>query len=246
VTAAWLHDIGKIVVPLEMLDKPNRLDFRYKHLMDRYDLIQMTLERNYYRALKEEGSSPKLESNYKDALSKLDDFRAFVTETNQSHVFVDEARQERINSLKAYHFDGVDQPVITDEEYEHLSIVKGTLTLDERKMVQEHMPAGERILSELTFPEYLDGIFDWIIKHHEYLDGSGYPHGCDSKEISIESRMLTMLDIFDSLVQGDRPYKKAMPPEKALSIIKSMVKEGKLDENLVSAFEDSGLWRIKL
>jgi len=125
----------------------------------------------------------------------------------------------------------------------HLSIRKGTLTDDERLSVQSHITAGARILAELKFPDYLDGIYDWIIKHHEYLDGSGYDQGVSGEFIKIESRLITILDIFDALVQSDRPYKKAFEPKQAIEIIQAMCDEGKLDKDLVQAYVESGLWK---
>ncbi len=248
VTACWLHDIGKIVVPLEVLDKPNRLDHRYQPIMDRYDKIQMTLERNYYRALVEGVSEneERLLARFEVEKELIEEYRDFITETNDASLFVDDERIESLQKLYDTRIDGIEDVLLTDEELLHLSIRKGTLTDDERKLVQKHMTAGTRILSELEFPDYLENIFDWIINHHEYLNGSGYPRAISNEDIALESRMMTICDIYDSLVQSDRPYKKAYEHDKAIQILKYMTDEGKLDGDLVKAYIESDLWRVNI
>lgn len=245
VTACWLHDIGKVVVPLQVLDKSDRLAHRHKPLMDRYDLIESQIERNYYKDMAHFGFREDKELAFKERMTYMKDLRDFVTATNSFTMVVDSERREKVLSLVDQSIEGVAGVLLTEEEAIHLSIPRGTLTDYERDIVREHMPAGERILSELNYPDYLDNIFDWIMKHHEYLDGSGYPKHCTAEVIPTEARMMTMLDIFDSLVQSDRPYKKAMAPNKALEIIKVMAEDHKLDKDLTSAFEASGQWALK-
>jgi HD-GYP domain-containing protein (c-di-GMP phosphodiesterase class II) len=243
VTAAWLHDIGKIVVPLEILDKPTRLDERITALMDRYKIIELKMERNYLKSIIEKGTSIEVEEAYAKDLIKLNELRAFVEKINSPATIVDDEQIVKLYDYANYHFSNISEPLLTNEELKNLSIRKGTLTADERLMIEEHISAGGRILSELKFPDYLEDIYEWIINHHEYLDGSGYVGSLKGDQISTESRIMTILDIFDSLVQSNRPYKKSFAPDKAISILKSMSHEGKLDADLVEAFVDSGLWK---
>lgn len=243
VTAAWLHDIGKIVVPIEVLDKPNRLDQKYELMMSRYAIIEAKIERNYYKDVAEQGYSEKRKLRFDEEIARLHEIRLFVTEINHPSTYVDDEKLDRLETLHHGYFPDMNEVFMTADEFECLSIRKGTLTAEERESVQEHISAGARILSELEFPEYLDNIYEWIINHHEYLDGSGYARGLKAEQIDVESRMMTILDIFDSLVQSNRPYKKAFARDKAVSILQAMAEEGKLDKDLVKVFAESDLWK---
>ena len=132
---------------------------------------------------------------------------------------------------------------LNDKDFENLSIVKVTLTSNERNVIESHVDVGERILSKMTFPDYLKNVPLWAISHHEFLDGTGYSKKESGDSIPVEVRMLTILDIFDALTAIDRPYKPGMPIEKALNILDIMAtKEGKLDIDLVNIFKESKIW----
>lgn len=243
-TAAWLHDIGKIVVPLEILDKATRLADRYEGLLCRHKLIATKLERNYYKGLLENSPTEKfrLKARYEEDIKYLSDIRALVDEVNQPSYIVDGKTKRQLTEIHESRIDTIDDLLITAEELEHLSIPKGTLTAGERQEIENHVSAGARILAKMQFPDYLSRIYDWIIKHHEFLDGSGYTQGHKGHEIPLEARMLTIADIYESLVVGNRPYKKAYSKEKSVRILISMAEAGKLDSDLVDAFLESGLW----
>ena len=128
---------------------------------------------------------------------------------------------------------GKETPWLTDQECSCLSIRKGTLTDDERKMMQSHVEITERILKNVSFPEAYSQVPVWASSHHEFLNGKGYPKHLFSVEIPPESRLLTILDVFEALTARDRPYKRALPVEKALSILLSMVEEGSIDGDIL-------------
>ena len=124
-----------------------------------------------------------------------------------------------------------------------LSIRKGTLSQEERRQMEEHVEVTDRLLSQIHFPGDLSHVRQWAAAHHELLNGSGYPKHLKGEEIPDAVRIITILDIFDSLVADDRPYKRAMPVEKALSILKTMAEEeGKLDPALTAHFIASRCW----
>lgn len=243
-TAAWLHDIGKIVVPLETLDKSTRLAERFDPLMLRYDLIIAKLHWNYYKVKAEENHkmSSAQEEIYHRELAYVEACREFIIHVNDTGTYVDEVHLQRLHEIYQHRIEGINEPLLTDEELEHLSIVRGTLTAKERKAIEAHVTSGARILSNMQFPEYLQHIYVWINRHHEYLDGSGYPEKLTEENIPLESRMMTILDIYDALVERNRPYKKAIPKARALEIIKDLAVDHKLDADLVKAFIDSRIW----
>ena len=127
---------------------------------------------------------------------------------------------------------------LTDEELHEMLIVKGTLTAEERKIIEMHVVYTDKILSKIEFQDNYKLVRKFAAAHHEYLDGSGYPNGLTADDLPLEVRILTIADIFDSLTADDRPYKKALSKERALSILASMADEGKLDKGLVEQFTD--------
>ena len=104
----------------------------------------------------------------------------------------------------------------------------------------------DKILQNVVFPDRYVDIRRWGIGHHEFLDGSGYPHGLKGDEICVETRLLTILDIFEALTAQDRPYKEAKSPDVALDILYKMADEGKLDRNVLDLFKNSDIWKTKL
>lgn len=247
VTTAWLHDIGKIAVPIEVLDKPTRLGDSINNLMLRLDLIEAKLRLNYLEKVNgktlEKTQEKLLEEQWIENNNYLKDIKKFILEVNSPSTFVDKDKLNKLNEIKNKKFDGINEELITDKELENLSIIKGTLTNKERSIIENHVSVADRILSNMTFPDYLKNVPDWAVKHHEFLDGSGYCKGCDEKNLPVEVRMLTILDIYDALTAVDRPYKPGMPKEKAFKILGFMVEEGKLDKELVSIFIESGIWK---
>ena len=135
---------------------------------------------------------------------------------------------------------GTDEKIefITDEELHEMLIVKGTLTQEERKIIEMHVTYTDRILSKISFQDDFKLVRKFAAAHHEYLDGSGYPNGLKARDLPLEVRIMTIADIYDSLTADDRPYKKAVPVEKALAILSSMADEGKLDKELVAQFTE--------
>ncbi len=245
VTTAWLHDIGKIAIPLEILDKPTRLGDTEQPLLLRLDLIAAKLRLQYLEkavATTDADVRTQLEQHWQETQAYMADVRQFVLEVNRPTTFMDAEKLEKLAAIKQKKWDGIEEELLTDADFENLSIVKGTLTTQERTVIEHHVSATERILSKMTFPEYLKHVPDWAAKHHEFLDGSGYCKGCGADDLPIEVRMLTILDIYDALTAIDRPYKPGMPKEKAIQILGFMVKEGKLDKELVACFIESRIW----
>ena len=124
-----------------------------------------------------------------------------------------------------------------------LSIRKGTLSGEERGVMENHVVVTNKLLSKIKFSNDLSHVRDWAAAHHELLNGSGYPRHLEGDEIPMEARIITILDIFDALVAADRPYKPGIPVEKALGILDAMAnKEGKLDPGLTALFIESRCW----
>jgi response regulator RpfG family c-di-GMP phosphodiesterase len=135
------------------------------------------------------------------------------------------------------------RPLLTPFELSCLSIPKGSLSEAERKEIEGHVTHTFRFLSEIPWTRTLRRVPEIAYGHHEKLDGHGYPRGVAAREIAIETRMMTISDIYDALTASDRPYKKAMPPERALDILRDEAKRGQVDEPLLGVFVEAGVWK---
>ena len=123
-----------------------------------------------------------------------------------------------------------------------LSLRRSTLTPQERQEIEKHVTHSFHFLRTIPWTKDLARVPDIAGRHHEKLDGSGYPQGLAGDDIPLGSRMMTISDIFDALVARDRPYKKAVPLERALNILEIEAKTGKLDTTLVQVWIEAKAW----
>ena len=235
----WLHDIGKLVIPLEVMNKEARLSPIQKlELENRLERIRLLTE---LRVLK--GEITKDESD--SILDRIRNVRELIEAVNTTGFLTDEklADLSEASALRYQEEDGTEKEWITREEAAALSIRKGTLSEEEREVMESHVIVTDKFLSQIKFSGELAPVITWAASHHEYLNGSGYPNHLSGDQIPMEVRIITILDIFDALVADDRPYKPGMPIERALSILKIMAeKEGKLDPRLTDLFIESQCW----
>lgn len=226
VMAAWLHDIGKIAIPLTVMDKCTRLEDRLSLILLRLDLIEAL-------------GAPEEE---------VEKARELVVTANDSSTFIHEELANQLQELaqKTYQDKQGESPWITEEELENLLVAKGTLTGNERCIMESHVEVTQRILDKIPFTKKLSQVPWWASLHHELMDGNGYPKHLKGMEIPLEGRILALVDIFDALTAADRPYKKAMPVEKAIKILSFMVKEEKLDPELYEIFVQNKVWEYSL
>ncbi len=228
----WLHDIGKLVIPMEIMDKPTRLGDREETVKNRLT-IGALMER--IRALESPNDVEAASLHEKQLLDAWETIRRANTAS-----FLADEEMERLAGLKemtCLSADGDTVPVLIDEEYDRITVRKGTLTSAERKIMESHVSYTARMLQKMCFDGVYQKVPAWAASHHELLDGSGYPDGKGREELPREVRLLTILDIFDALTAEDRPYKPAMPREKALSILAEMAEEGKLDPEILALFQ---------
>lgn len=227
IMGAMLHDVGKLIIPLEIMNKADRLGDRLSIMEMRWKYIdKLLLCKKYENKLSAE--------EYSKLINELNEAKELIRNSNTAG-YLDETTREKINSLEKYSFedDGNKLEFITSEELHEMNIVKGTLTAEERKVIESHVEYTSKMLSEINFGDRYDKVMYYAGAHHEYLDGSGYPKGLKGDQLELPVRILTAIDIYDSLTSTDRPYKKPMPAEKAVSILEEMVNEGKLDQEIV-------------
>lgn len=237
--SVWLHDIGKLVTPLEVMNKMHRLlPEQYQNFRHRMEIIRLSGE---IEKLKGHISIEEEQELY----CQIEHAQNFVEQINQAG-FLSEQQQEELKQLSRQTYldkNGRQQPWLLPEEYQMLSIPKGTLSQKEREIMEEHVVITDKLLSQIHFSDEFSHVREWAASHHELLNGSGYPKKLAGEEIPTEVRIITILDIFDALVADDRPYKPGMPIEKALSILTAMAqKEDKLDMELTRQFTESRCW----
>jgi len=233
----WLHDVGKLVIPLEIMDKETRLGER---LADVDHRIEVFLLRNKINDL--EGRTDHASSE--ETARSLNTSRELILKANTAG-FLDDDTLESVRGLGALVFEdasGERQPLLTPEELIALSVRKGTLTDQERATMEGHVSMTAHLLDQMEFSRNYQKVPEWASAHHEYLNGQGYPNKLAGEKLPREVRLLTILDIFDALTARDRPYKPAMPTARAIDILSSMVRDGQLDEEIFALFAECAPW----
>jgi hypothetical protein len=144
-----------------------------------------------------------------------------------------------INQRTFVDFEGVERPLLSDHELQFLMIRRGNLDDRERREIESHVTHTYRFLEQIPWTRELRGIPGIAYGHHEKLNGRGYPRAISADDIPVQTRIMTIADIFDALTATDRPYKRAVPWERALDILKMEAAEGMLDEHLLTSFIDA-------
>ncbi len=231
--AALVHDIGKMVISKSIMNRSTRLDGDIDNILIRFKLIESWYEIDYLKGniTKEQFESHKAEM--KKIISFIQEIDGIEYLSDELYLKVQQLR------FKVYiGSDGREESYFTEDEIEHLSIRRGTLTENERDLMQSHVEMTMKILSKVEFSDVYSQVPVWAGQHHEFLDGSGYPNHLTAKDLSLETRILTVSDIYDALTATDRPYKKPMSVDYALSIMNGMVKKGKLDSAIVKLLSE--------
>jgi HD-GYP domain-containing protein (c-di-GMP phosphodiesterase class II) len=252
--AALLHDFGKVAVRENVLTKARKLfDEELVTLRGRFMLacaahraerLQVWLQ----EALRDpEGMRqrlPDLEADLQRELAEFEAMLQVVLHANQPNV-TEEGDYSALEAIRQREFvapDGQRYSLLTDREVQMLSLRRGNLTLHERQEIEKHVIHSFNFLRTIPWTKDLARVPDLAGRHHEKLDGSGYPQGLVADDIPLGTRIMTIADIYDALVARDRPYKRALPLERALSILEAEAKAGKLDASLVQLWIEARAW----
>jgi HD-GYP domain-containing protein (c-di-GMP phosphodiesterase class II) len=255
--AALLHDFGKVGVREHVLVKAKKL---YEHerelILQRFQLIK--------RGYKIEGLEAKVrylmeasrdriahelaavDNDIATRIGELDDVIQFILNANEPTV-LEQGSFERISEIAGmtYRDDhDLQLPFLTHNEAACLQIRRGSLTENERLEINSHVVHTFNFLQAIPWSRTLRNVPEIAGAHHEKLDGSGYPNRLRGDQIPVPARMMAISDIYDALTASDRPYKKAMPPERALDILAADVKRGQLDSELFEVFVDARVWAV--
>lgn len=249
--ASLLHDFGKVGVREQVLVKAKKLyPHELERVLTRLELARLYREREMLLEQLSRAERPAAPCCPTDdaVVRDLDRFREVILRANEPTV-LPEGDFSALREIAAFTFkdaEAKDRVVLELEEASVLSIRKGSLSELERREIESHVTHTWRFLKQIPWTRELRDIPDIAYGHHEKLNGKGYPRGIPGGEIPIQSKVMTVSDIFDALSAADRPYKKAVPVEKALDILKLEVKDGLLDPNLVDLFIEAKVFEKTL
>ncbi|HDS03403.1 MAG TPA: GAF domain-containing protein [Firmicutes bacterium] len=239
--AAWLHDVGKVTTPEIVMDKSTKLECK----MDRLELILQRIEliRKESKIMELSGSSDKKANSAFE--KKLSQYENFIKKANNPGESLNERDLQLLEELRAFRFKGHEGEklcIITEEEYENLSIARGTLNPRERTIMENHVMVTEKLLSNMPFIKKYKNVPEIAAAHHEKINGKGYPHKLKNEEIPVGGKIMAIADLFDALTASDRPYKKAMTDEEAFVILDKAAENNEIDKDLLTIFRDSKIY----
>ena len=246
--AAWLHDCGKITTPEYVVEKSTKLETMYDriHMVDtRFEVLRRDAE---IRALKArlaasndsaDVSGQAHERAYRDECRRLDEDMAFLHRCNIGSEDMSPSDQERVRAIGRRLWQGPGggrEDLLSDDEIYNLTVARGTLTPEEREIINYHIVASIKMLEALPYPEYLKHVPEYAAGHHERMDGHGYPRGLTREQMSVPARVMGIADIFEALTAKDRPYKEGMKLSAALRIMGQMKLDDHIDPDLFDVF----------
>jgi HD-GYP domain-containing protein (c-di-GMP phosphodiesterase class II) len=259
--ASLLHDFGKVGVREEVLVKAKKLyPSQLEVIKQRFGLLRRTLENESLKARmdyllkhgheKFQAAQKEFDAQLAAQLSQVQEYTEAIVWANEPTV-LPEGNFERLVDIANLHYedlDGTKRPVLTMDEVQMLSIRKGSLDEEERLQIESHVLHTVSFLQQIPWTNELRNVPEIARGHHEKLNGTGYPYKLAALEIPVQTRMMTISDIFDALAAADRPYKKAVSIDRALEILGTSVEDGELDPGLFEIFLSAKIfdrWKVE-
>ena len=240
--AGLLHDCGKVTTPVHVVDKATKLETIYDRIQlidTRFEVLKRDVEIEY---LKHEID----EQGRRNRLRELDDARKFLHACNIGSERMKDEDVEHVKRIARYRWidvSGHEADFLTADEVKNLTIRAGTLTDDERKIINHHIVATIKMLEALPWPKHLTNVPEYAGGHHERMDGKGYPKGLKRDQMSVQARCMGIADIFEALTAKDRPYKKGKTLSESLEILGRMKESHHVDPDLFDIFVRRKVYR---
>jgi HD-GYP domain-containing protein (c-di-GMP phosphodiesterase class II) len=250
--ASLLHDFGKIGVREKVLVKAKKLyDEQLDLVRARFDYVGRAIEAELLarkvRLLETGAPRESLDALDEELARRREEIEAAwqaVCAANEPTVVSagDFARIEAVARETFRDARGEVRTLLDDAELACLKLSKGSLTPTEFDEIRSHVSHTYRFLSRIPWGKSLRRVPLIAGAHHERLNGTGYPNRLRAEEIPVQSKMMSIADIFDALTASDRPYKRAVPVERAIDILEYGVRDGHLDGELVRIFREARVW----
>ncbi|MGZ8229560.1 MAG: HD domain-containing phosphohydrolase [Burkholderiales bacterium] len=231
--AGLLHDCGKVTTPVHVVDKATKL----QTIFDRIELVDTRFEvikRDARIAFAEDSAA--LERR----LAEIAEDREFLRRSNIGTESMKDADMDRVREIaRKYRWvdaKGAEVDFLSEEEVKNLTIRAGTLTPEERQIINHHIEVTIQMLEALPWPKHLSNVVEYAGGHHERMDGKGYPKGLTREQMSVQARCMGIADIFEALTARDRPYKKGKTLSEALTILGKFKLNGHIDPDLFDIF----------
>ena len=247
--AGLLHDCGKVSTPVHVVDKSTKLHtiFDQIHMIDtRFEVLKRDAEIEILNAklegCKDSGAqdTAELEQQFQERVSKMNEERKFIRVCNIGKESMTPEDQERVRQIGTKYtwrnIVGKEVSFLTEDEINNLCIKSGTLTPEERNIINHHIVLTIKMLEALPWPKNLRNVPEYAGGHHERMDGKGYPRGLTREQMSVQARVMGIADIFEALTSADRPYKKGKTLTESLHILGKFRLNGHLDPDLFDIF----------
>ncbi|MGH8735940.1 MAG: GAF and HD-GYP domain-containing protein [Burkholderiales bacterium] len=247
--AGLLHDCGKVTTPVHVVDKATKLEtiFDRIHLVEtRFEVLKRDAEIELLKTKTEltARSAPRVEfetaeARHRERVRLLGEDRSFLRACNIGGEAMREEDVERVRAIARYRWTdsaGHEANFLTEDELKNLTIRSGTLTPEERQVINHHIVATIRMLESLPWPKHLKNVPEYAGGHHERMDGKGYPKGLTRDQMSIQARVMGIADIFEALTAKDRPYKRGKTLSESLDILGRFKLGGHVDPDLFDIF----------
>jgi HD-GYP domain-containing protein (c-di-GMP phosphodiesterase class II) len=241
--AGLLHDCGKITTPVHVVDKATKLQTIYDRigLIDtRFEVLLRDAELVALRAMRAPGADcAAIERRLATDQARLRADRDFLRQANIGGEGMHPDDQRRVRHIAAYRWtgpDGVERNFLEANEVHNLTVRFGTLTEEERNVINNHIVVSIRMLEALPWPKHLKNVPEYAGGHHERMDGRGYPRGLRGDQMPVPARVMAIADIFESLTASDRPYKRGKTLSESLAILGRFALNGHIDPDLFDIF----------
>lgn len=247
--SAWMHDCGKLATPDSVLEKSTKLHKMrdgIELIEARFNCLKHKLEIDYLQAcIQNPDDTHSFKQEFNKQLLDLEADLEFVRTSNKGGEFMSDESKEEIHNIAKRQWPDINgnmQPMLNEEEIYNLCIERGTLTAEERQIINNHMTVTIDMLEGLPFPKQLKRVPEYAGGHHEKMNGTGFPRGLTRDQMSIPARMMAIADIFEALTAKDRPYKDPMKISLSLNIMHKMVDDEHIDPDLYELFVKSRVW----
>jgi HD-GYP domain-containing protein (c-di-GMP phosphodiesterase class II) len=253
--AALLHDFGKVGVREDVLVKAKKLyPLQMDLLKQRFDYIRKELEANMVRRKlqtfleRDRGDAlseiARLSEDFDQRLARIEEYLEFIVTANEP-TLLEEGQFRKLREIAQQYFvdtKGIEKPYLSADEARLLSIPKGSLDESERLQIEAHVVYTFNFLMQIPWTKELRGVPEIARAHHEKLNGKGYPYKLHGDQIPLPAKMMSVCDIFDALTASDRPYKRAVPIDRAFAILDDCARNNEIDSELVRLFRESKLY----